>query len=457
MVRQYIGARYVPKFYENSQGTSEWRSGVIYEPLTIVTWNGNSYTSKKTVPATVGDPSSNPSYWVATGIFNQQVEEIRQEVVALDGRMDDAEADIEILKRESGNYPHWIFVGDSYNDPQYSDWGNSMASALGLASADYDSLYVDGGSFYSGAMLNLVTGYVGTHTVDELAQVGNVVLMGGINDANQNITDWDADLGAKIQAYCTYCKTNFPNARILIGFCGNSVETSSILNGRTCWRVLKAIEQYQKCVDYGAEYLANVEYVLHDYGLFSADGIHPTVAGGAEIARAAIAAIRKGYKMTRSHYYSDAAGIASSFYDITHNIDSALSAVSILAPGGSAAYNVSVVQDGSVTNVNFCARLALLTATGSPVSLNMGKVFNIGLLADTLWNGKPLLTIPVSGSARHSDDNTKFTDVCGWITVNGGVVTFTVDRLDDRWTGSPVSADQILIKPWSVSGPTLLF
>lgn len=79
-VRQYIGARYVPRFYENSLGTSEWQAGVEYEPLTIVTYNSNSYTSKKTVPSDTGNPSANPDYWAATGNYNAQVEEYRQEV-----------------------------------------------------------------------------------------------------------------------------------------------------------------------------------------------------------------------------------------------------------------------------------------------------------------------------------------------------------------------------------------
>lgn len=79
-VHQYIGARYVPKFYENSNGTSEWQGGVIYEPLTIVTYNGNSYTSKKPVPADVGNPSANTSYWVATGVFNEQLESVLEEL-----------------------------------------------------------------------------------------------------------------------------------------------------------------------------------------------------------------------------------------------------------------------------------------------------------------------------------------------------------------------------------------
>lgn len=79
-MHQYIGARYVPKFYENSDLTSEWRAGVEYEPLTIVTYNGNSYTSKKPVPASVGEPNLNLGYWVATGIFNEQLNELTDQV-----------------------------------------------------------------------------------------------------------------------------------------------------------------------------------------------------------------------------------------------------------------------------------------------------------------------------------------------------------------------------------------
>ena len=81
IVREYIGARYVPKFFENENGTPEWAPNVQYEPLTIVTYNMNSYTSKKPVPASVGNPSDNPTYWASTGNYNAQVEAYRQEVV----------------------------------------------------------------------------------------------------------------------------------------------------------------------------------------------------------------------------------------------------------------------------------------------------------------------------------------------------------------------------------------
>lgn len=97
-VRQYIGARYVPKFFEGVGGSSDWVSGVPYEPLTIVTYLGASFTSKKAVPATVGAPNENPDFWVVTGNYNAQVEEYRQaveeyheEVEGVDGRITNVE------------------------------------------------------------------------------------------------------------------------------------------------------------------------------------------------------------------------------------------------------------------------------------------------------------------------------------------------------------------------------
>lgn len=96
-VRQYIGARYVPKFFDNPGGGSEWLAGVEYEPLTIVTYLYGSYTSKKIVPASIGNPAENGDYWAATGNYNSQMEAYRQEVVALGGDVAELESDISDL------------------------------------------------------------------------------------------------------------------------------------------------------------------------------------------------------------------------------------------------------------------------------------------------------------------------------------------------------------------------
>ena len=81
-VRQYIGARYVIKVYENSldPSSAEWESGVTYEPLTMVTYNNSSYLSKKDVPGSIGNPAANPSYWVLTGAYNGQILNLQDQI-----------------------------------------------------------------------------------------------------------------------------------------------------------------------------------------------------------------------------------------------------------------------------------------------------------------------------------------------------------------------------------------
>ena len=75
----YVGHRYVPKL------DSDWDNTKLYEPLTIVTYQGNSFTSRQYVPT--GVEINNEEYWVSTGNYNAQVEQYRQEVRAFDNRI----------------------------------------------------------------------------------------------------------------------------------------------------------------------------------------------------------------------------------------------------------------------------------------------------------------------------------------------------------------------------------
>lgn len=112
-IRQYIGARYVPKFYENPNNTAEWLPNVIYEPLTIVTYDSNSYTSKKTVPASVGIPSNNPEYWVATGNYNAFIQELENE-------FNDLSDEFEELKSDLSDGLSICFVKNNDNETLYN-------------------------------------------------------------------------------------------------------------------------------------------------------------------------------------------------------------------------------------------------------------------------------------------------------------------------------------------------
>lgn len=70
----YIGARYVPKI------VGEWSADVAYEPLTVVLYQGTSYTSITYVPKGIIPGDNTQQYWALTGNYNAQVEMYRQDV-----------------------------------------------------------------------------------------------------------------------------------------------------------------------------------------------------------------------------------------------------------------------------------------------------------------------------------------------------------------------------------------
>ena len=79
-VREYIGARYIPLFM------GDWDNTETYEPLSIVNYEGNSYTSRQFVPT--GIDITNEQYWAETGNFNSQVEQYREEVMTFNDRIE---------------------------------------------------------------------------------------------------------------------------------------------------------------------------------------------------------------------------------------------------------------------------------------------------------------------------------------------------------------------------------
>ena len=115
----YVGHRYVPKIM------GEWDKKNQYEGLSIVTHQGNSYTSKKRVP--VGIDILNEEFWVVTGNYNAQVEEYRKEVRDLSTYVDtelDKKSDITYVDNELGKKTDKTYVDtelDKKSDITYVD------------------------------------------------------------------------------------------------------------------------------------------------------------------------------------------------------------------------------------------------------------------------------------------------------------------------------------------------
>ena len=104
-VTQYIGARYVPVLAD----PVEWSSANAYEPLTIVLYQGNSYTSRQAVP--VGVAITNEDFWACTGNYNAQIESYRQEVARIAGLLDDIEDDVSDAKTAAQNALAYLGTG----------------------------------------------------------------------------------------------------------------------------------------------------------------------------------------------------------------------------------------------------------------------------------------------------------------------------------------------------------
>ena len=207
MVRQYIGARYVPKFYENSDGTPAWRSGVIYEPLTIVTYN-----------------------WAATGIFNEQLTEVMNEVNALSDRVTEDESTLARLV--AGR--QFIFIGDSYGTGEGAEgpvvsYIDRCVTALGLVeNITYWKNAIGGASFKGWNNRRSYRSLLEEVTPTDDAYITDIIVAGGINDATTG-----ADLASNIAAmedFVTYAHGRFANARLHICFLGWTTSVSTNLN-----------------------------------------------------------------------------------------------------------------------------------------------------------------------------------------------------------------------------------
>ena len=71
----YTGMRYVPIIGRRGESSAAWDNTAPYEPLTIVTYSNESYTSRQYVPA--GVAITNTDYWVKTGAYNAQIAELQ--------------------------------------------------------------------------------------------------------------------------------------------------------------------------------------------------------------------------------------------------------------------------------------------------------------------------------------------------------------------------------------------
>ena len=297
-VRQYVGARYVPVFAD----PLEWSDAIGYDPLTVVLHEGNSYTSRQSVP--VGIDIGNATYWAETGNYNAQIEAYRQEVLTYDGRIaanasaiaananaiaaetqaridgdDELALRIDSLSKQTPvqgeNGRNAVFIGDSFMAPTTS-YPQKLAyfTAQLMGWTMYNYAY--GGSGWvdeAGASMNFY------HQIQTAAQqigipvadVDYIVIGGGFNDWNDPTPLTYNQLYSAALRTIKEARAKFPNAQIIaipMMFRNYGVDThmhdlySAIVAGIAASGVaVKVIE----------------DAYMWQLGFKNVDGVHPTV------------------------------------------------------------------------------------------------------------------------------------------------------------------------------------
>ncbi len=170
-----------------------------------------------------------------------------------------------------------IIIGDSYaggatpdEDPSVTSWERLLRQRLGF------TLNIDAWSNNQGG-----TGFTTSTTWLQLLQnintqghdneITDIIICGGYNDRNAT----EQAINTNINNFKIYANNTYPNAKIHIGFIGNTTNTNEKFKIGTMARIYN-----NTCKSLNIHYLNNVEYVLHDYyRMFTSDGIHPNQTG----------------------------------------------------------------------------------------------------------------------------------------------------------------------------------
>lgn len=216
--RQYVGARYVPKIM------GEWNKALQYEALSVVTYLGNSFTSKVPVPANID--ISNQNYWVNTANYNAQVEAYRQDVSRVKTDLNN-----EIVNRKNDSKDNILWIGDSYSVNYSHKLPNGVRDMLN-AKNWYE--FSKGGAGFAGAWAGATYNDLIEQAKNELSasqkeMIKHVYIVGGANDSSFSWTQ----LKDKVVSTVQNARNSFPNAQVCFIFASCAYDTYQDLLTKT--------------------------------------------------------------------------------------------------------------------------------------------------------------------------------------------------------------------------------
>lgn len=447
--RQYIGARYVPLFYNGTGGSAAWTANTQYEALTIVTRNGNSYTSRKQVPANIGAPESNPEYWVSTGLYNEQVEQYRQEVAGiaedvqnLESSVNDSisqmESDIAEIEETVTPKPNVIMIGDSYGHASGSGngWIDKLKNMLSISTGNLFESAIGGAGFNINLSPNdfntMFNTLKNSMTAEQIADVGLVIIAGGSNDMGIE----ESTLTANVKTCINNISTSCPNAKIYIGEI-----SGSIANNFATAQLPRIITAYKSAVSIDrVYYLNNVEYCLHLRDNLNADLIHPNATGYTELANAIFAALKDSYNYRKTVF-------ANTFTFVSGG------------SGGDCSYLLDI--DNNYAQITFCIPIDVTLATAVTFEYNqstkLGSFANkavIGAASDYYNFNRTFFQ--TQATVRFTSNQSLHTIMCEcWIDENGDLYIRNRDAMASGSSAGFSSIDRFILPRLQISAPSV--
>jgi hypothetical protein len=289
---QYIGARYVPIWYENTNDQSaDWQPNVEYEPLTFVTTTNNHlYLSKKTVPDTIGNPADNISYWLDLGVFiTGQYQLLQDQIDAINLLIADIQRDVGDLNNfKKMTERSIIVIGNSY----VGNTGRECTARL-------EEIFGHSYRFYSGGVgFVQYTGH--TTTFEDLLDnaiasssfdnddITDILFVSAIGDTNafeELGGTYGTDLATALTSINTKITNNFPNVQRTMVTLAESRNVANVLNHNKYTNPFRIHKLFKHALaPYKIEYLGWTGFnVLFEAGNFESDNYHPSIVGARTI------------------------------------------------------------------------------------------------------------------------------------------------------------------------------
>ena len=240
-----------------------WLNDVLYVVTSAITM-GDTYSSSNIEPVSI-------EVWV-----NNLVSDIKDELDAISDSISDIEDDIDDLDERTTSAREFILIGDSFgagidgDDNTHMVTGGGWIERFRSETQGWAKVYNNqtplGGvyGFASSRPFLEVLQDAETHVPDK-KKITDIVVLGGTNDIGISATT----VKNAIQTFVNYVHTNYPHARLAIGCLGTNI--NKMIN--------EVGPVYSSCLEYGAEYIADLRGLMCLCTYIGADGTHLKQSG----------------------------------------------------------------------------------------------------------------------------------------------------------------------------------